>query len=210
MNVVRKSLQFVCFLILMLVLPFPAGVLGAQNEATPPDTSIEQPCADGRLRIRDLERADDTLQAGIDQTKQAAAAWEEDARLFALQLRCPLLETGFEWEATFFSESAQAFWRSGTDEIDAADNDPTTIKTLITDNLSFQQLNRSLLRAGYSNDLVINVSTGVTIRYNTRDDPFGPSHAPVNVIFYHVAIEERGEVKDVWVSVDDGTVYRYE
>ena len=195
-----------------LALLAPHGVAVAQDDATPPAV-VEvdpAPCADGKLRIGDLEGADATMQAGVEQAKQSALTWEEDARLVEIQLRCPLLESGYFWEATFFSESAQAFWRSGTDEFEAADNDPSTVKTLVTDNLSFAELGGRLQRAGYGSDLVINVSTGVTVRYNTRDDPFGPANAPVNVILYHVAIEERGQVNDVWVSVDDGTVYRYE
>ena len=208
----KNFLKYALVLFSVFALLASQSAVVAQDDATP-SAAIEAgtvPCLDGKLRIGDLDGADDTIQAGIEQAKQGAIAWEEDARLVAIQLRCPLLETGYFWEGTFFSESAQAFWRSGTDEIEAADNDPSTIKTLVTDNLSFRQLNRSLLRAGYGNDLVINVSTGVTVRYNTRDEPFGPPNAPVNVIFYHVAIEERGEVNDIWVSVEDGTVYRYE
>jgi hypothetical protein len=208
----KRQFRLVLIVMFSLSLVAPEASALAQDEATPP-VEVEAaaaPCADGKLRIGDLEGADATMQAGIEQAKQTALAWEEDSRLVAIQLRCPLLETGYFWEATFFSESAQAFWRSGTDEIQAADNDPSTVKTLITDNLSFEELGGRLQRAGYSSDLVINISTGVTVRYNTRDEPFGPPNAPVNVILYHVAIEERGQVNDVWVSVDDGTVYRYE
>lgn len=195
---------------LAIVLLGSAQVAFAQDDATPPTSDVAAPCADGSMRIRDFVLADASLAAGIEQTGEAALAWEEDARLYALQVRCPLLESGFEWDGTYFSEQAQAFWQSGTRESNAANDDPDTIRTLVTDGISFQQLNRSLLRAGYSEDLIINVSTGVTIRYNTVENPFGPPNAPVNVILFHVAIEERGEVKDVWVSAEDGTVFRYE
>jgi hypothetical protein len=201
---------------LLLLLTLLTGSIAAvhstvaQDEATPPVASVAPPCFDGRLRIRDLEGADESLAAGVEAAKQQALAWEEDARLVILHLGCPLLDIGYQWDGTFFSEAAQAFWLSGTDEIEAADNDPNTIKTLVTDGLSFTQLYNSLQRAGYSDDLVINVTNGVTITYNTKEEPFGPPIAPVNVIFYHVAIEQRGEIKDVWVSVEDGTIYRYE
>lgn len=210
MKMTCNRLQIVTIAFSMLVLTTSNSVAAAQVDATPPSTETSAPCADGSMRIRDLEQADASLLAGIEVTQQAAVEWEEDARLFALQVRCPLLESGFEWDGTYFSEQAQAFWQSGTDEINAADDDPDTIRTLVVDGLSFQQLTRSLLRAGYSEDLVINVSTGVSVRYNTIENPFGPGNAPVDVILFHVAIEERGEVKDVWVSATDGTVYRYE
>lgn len=195
---------------LAVVLVGSVQIVAAQDDATAPISESDEPCADGSLRIRDFVLADASFAEGIERTGEAGAAWQKDARLYSLQVRCPLLESGFEWDGTYFSEQAQAFWRSGTNETNAADDDPDTIRTLVTDGISFQQLNRSLLRAGYSEDLIINVSTGVTIRYNTVENPFGPPNAPVDVVLFHVAIEERGEVKDVWVSVEDGTVFRYE
>jgi hypothetical protein len=117
---------------------------------------------------------------------------------------------GYAWTATYFSETAQAFWKSGTGEVEAADNDPDTINTLVVENLSFKQLYGSLQRAGYADDLVLNVTTGVTVRYNTGTDMFGPPTAPKDAVYYHVAIEQRGEIVDIWVSARDGTIYRYE
>lgn len=188
--------------------------VSAQDTGTPAtlpgESDTTQPCFDGRLRIRDLEAADATLDRGIDRVTQLAKEWEEDARLFALRLGCPLLETGYQWEATFFSESAQAFYGTDTADIQAAEDDPESIPTLDTDGLRILTVYRSLLRAGYDEDSLLGAVGGVTIRENTEAQPFGPPSAPVGDIYYHVSVLERGEVIDVWIAASDGTPYRYE
>jgi len=195
-------------LIFWLVL---SPVALAQDEASSPGAGSEPaaPCNDGRLRVRDLEGADATLRSGIEATREPAREWEEDSRLYAIELGCPLLMSGYAWTATYFSETAQAFWKSGAGEVEASDNDPESINTLVIDTLSFKQLYGSLQRAGYADDLVLNVTSGVTVRYNTGSDMFGPPTAPQNQVYYHVAIEQRGEVVDIWVSALDGTIYRW-
>lgn len=199
-----------CGLVLVCWLAMAPLAVAQEISSPEADGEVAAACTDGRLRVRDLETADTTLHSGVEQTKAPAQAWEEDSRLYAIELGCPLLMPGYAWTATYFSETAQAFWKSGTGEVEAADNDPDTINTLVIDNLSFKQLYGSLQRAGYADDLVLNVTTGVTVRYNTGTDLFGPSTAPKDAVYYHVAIEQRGEIVDIWVSAIDGTIYRYE
>jgi hypothetical protein len=38
---------------------------------------------------------------------------------------------------------------------------------------------------------------------------FGPPESPENATLFHVAIEFRGEVKDLFVDMKSGKVYRY-
>ncbi len=179
-------------------------------ETLPGETDTSQPCFDGRLRVRDLEAADATLKPGIDRVTQLAKEWEEDARLVALRLGCPLLETGYQWEATYFSKSAQAFYGTDTAEVQAAEDDPETIPTLETRGLSILSVYHSLVRAGYAEDSLLGAAGGVTIRQSTEALPFGPPAAPVGDIYYHVSVLERGEVIDLWIAARDGTPYRYE
>ncbi len=171
---------------------------------------VNQPCFNGLLRIRDLEKADDTLSKGMTAANALAKAWQEDARLYSLRLGCPLLESGYQWNGTYFSETAQAFFRTDTSEIQAAEDDPSSIPTLDLHSVSFRQIYRSLLRAGYTGDLMITASGGVTVRVSTDTQPFGPANAPKNTVYAHLAIEDRNEVKDIWIDVTNGTVYRYE
>jgi len=183
---------------------------GGTPSANPVGTSPAEPCFDGLLRIRDLERADETLFQGMADAERQARAWQSDARLYRLRLGCPLLESGYQWNGTFFSETAQAFYRTDTGEIQAAEDDPESIPTLDLSVLSFRQVYRSLLRAGFNGDLTITASGGVTVRESTDAQPFGPQNAPRNTIYVHLAIEDRNEIKDIWVDVATGTVYRYE
>jgi len=210
----RRAVYSVVSVIICLMSTNSVAIVAAQDAATPStlpgESDTTRPCFDGRLRIRDLEGADETLQAGLERITQLAEDWEEDARLFAIRLGCPLLEIGYQWEATFFSESAQAFYSTDTAEVVAAEADPRTIPTLETTDLSIVSVYRSLVRAGYTEESQLGALGGVTIRRSTDAQRFGPPSAPTGDIYYHVSVLERGEVIDVWIAASDGTIYRYE
>jgi len=194
-----------------MLLLGPSGAAG--QEATPTFLLGQDPgapCATGRLAIGDLEGAEGTIADGVEGPTAKAQAWQTDARLYSLRLGCPLLTTGYQWEGTFFSATAQAFYTTDTGEIDASDDNPDDVPTLSVDGLSVRQVYRSLTRAGFTDDLLLSAAGGLTIRPSTEAMPFGPPAAPRGQTYAHVAIEERGQVTDVWVSLADGTVYRYE
>lgn len=198
----------------LLVLATPATSLAQETAtATPPSVlgqDAGQPCADGRLKVKDLAGADASMADGIAAAKNAAKQWRSDARLVILRLGCPLLEPGLRWDGTFFSDSAQAYITTETGKIEPAEDDPRTIPTLVTDSVSFRLVYRSLLKAGFDDSLELVPGSGVTVQMSTDQQPFGPPAAPRGQIYFHLAIEERGEVKDVWVNASDGTIYRYE
>ncbi len=199
------------FLAAMLSI-VPAASVIAQDAATPEAGSTEQvpPCHDGRLRIRDLEDADSGLSEGLENIQSRAEAWQPDARLVVLRLACPLLTTGLVWEGTFFSETAQANFLTDTADIEPAEEAPENVPYLDVAGVTFQEVYRSLLRAGFSEDLLLAPASSVTVRLSTEQNTFGPATAPRDVVYIHVAVEERGQVKDVWINAIDGTVYRYE
>lgn len=201
-------------LALLTVLISPAAALAQQAPtATSPSVlgqDAGQPCADGRLQVKDLAVADSSMADGITAAKNAARKWRDDARLVILRLGCPLLEPGLRWDGTFFSDSAQAYITTETGKIEPAEDDPRTIPTLVTDGLSFKLVYRSLLKAGFDDNLELVPGSGVTVQMSTEQQPFGPPSAPRGQVYFHLAIEERGEVKDVWVNSVDGTIYRYE
>ncbi|MGC4191276.1 MAG: hypothetical protein QM589_08930 [Thermomicrobiales bacterium] len=208
--VVRAT--FMAGVLVMGVLAAPA--LADDPTPTAPPALIpgdpSQPCAEGVLHVRDLEGADATLQQGLANATKTAQGWESDARLYTLQLACPLLQSGYAWNGTFFSQTAQAFFRTDTLELSAAEYDPSVIPTLDPSSLSFRNLYNSLLKAGFDDSMEIDPSNGITVRQNTAAIPFGPSNAPQNKVLIHLAIIDRNETKDVWVDAVDGTVYRYE
>lgn len=196
--------------IALLVLQATTPVDG--QEATPAPGADENaaPCQDGRLRIRDLADLDNGFDDELTELSARATAWQQDARLVELRLACPLLTTGLVWEGTFFSETAQANYLTDTADIEPAEEAPEDVPFLDVGGVSFQEVYRSLLRAGYSEDLLLASASSVTLRLSTDMNSFGPPIAPRGVVYVHVAVEERGQIKDVWIDATDGTIYRYE
>lgn len=211
---VRQGWTVPVAMVLLMLLASPIATSAQQAPtATPPSVlgqDAGQPCADGRLHVKDLAIADNSMADGITTARNAARKWRDDARLVILRLGCPLLEPGLRWDGTFFSDSAQAYITTETGQIEPAEDDPRTIPTLVTDGLSFRQVYRSLLKAGFDDNLELVPGSGVTVQMSTDQQPFGPPSAPRGQVYFHLAIEERGEVKDVWVNSTDGTIYRYE
>lgn len=175
-----------------------------------PPLVAEQPCAEGRLLIGDLALADAALAGGVSEARKSAVTWQPDARLVALRLNCPLFEAGLEWEGTFYSDSAQAYYSTDTGETEPTETDPEAVPTLNMDGVTFQVLHLSLLRAGYPDSAEISPVEGIIVRLNSDAIPFGPSSAPRELAYFHVAIEERGFVRDLFVSTIDGAIYRYQ
>lgn len=173
-------------------------------------TADPNACIDGRLRISDLATADEYLSDGRQAIQVNAEQWQQDARLVELRLSCPLLKTGLQWEGTFFSETAQANFATNTGDIEPAEEAPEDIPTLDVSGVSFQVVHRSLLRAGFSDELRLAAASSVTVRLSTEQNPFGPATAPRGAIYVHVAVEELGVIKDVWINGADGTIYRYD
>lgn len=211
----RHRLLFTLFLACtMFDLSATIGHANQDNPSTPAPLSGESdsnlPCFDGRLRIRDLEGVQDSLAPGIAHADEIAKSWEADSRLFILRLGCPLLDTGYQWEGTYFSEAAQAFFETDTRAVQASEYNPEDIPTLSTDGLQVLSVYRSLLRAGFDESSMLGAVGGVTVRPSTEAQPFGPPSAPRDDVYFHVSILERGQVIDVWIGARDGTVYRYD
>lgn len=201
-----RSIFFVSAIVVAFVVLNQAAV--AQDQQ--PDSTEQGECSDGRLRIRDLENADRTVAEGLDQVQARADEWQQDASLIELRLSCPLLMTGLQWEGTFFSESAQAIFSTDTMDVEPVEQAPDEIPYLDVDGISFQRVYRSLIRAGFAADLKLASASSVTVRLSSDLLPFGPPTAPSGERYVHVAVEERGVIKDVWINVQDGTIYRYD
>jgi hypothetical protein len=172
---------------------------------TPPSGSN---CSDGELRVGDLKTMDAEWQLQQPNLVQTAQAWEQDAFMTGLRVGCDILEPGFRWQGTFYSPSAQAFFLTDTGDIRGADFDPNDAVEL-PNTFSFGAIWRTLAKAGFGDDTVLNPSTGVTIQVNSKATPFGPSDVPANAIVCHVALEYLGEVRDLFITLPDGTVYRH-
>lgn len=187
-----------------------ATVVGQEGTPPPGGAETAAPCQDGRLRIRDLADLDNGFSDELAELSTQATTWQQDARLVELRLACPLLTTGLDLEGTFFSETAQANFLTDTADIEPAEEAPEDVPFLDIDGEAFAEAYRSLLRAGFSEDLLLASASSVTVRLSTDLNSFGPPIAPRGVVYVHVAVEERGQIKDVWIDATDGTIYRYE
>lgn len=188
----------------------PVAEAAEVTTTDPPITEDPSACTEGRLLVEDLAQAEIHLRDGLARVEQRATAWQPDATLVELRLSCPLLKTGLQWEGTYFSETAQANFATNTFDIEPSEDAPEDIPLLDVSGISFQVVYRSLLRAGYADDLPLAAASSVTVRLSTDRVPFGPSTAPRGVVYVHVAVEERGVIKDVWINAEDGTIYRYD
>jgi hypothetical protein len=225
-HVTRRLTALLVVVVALVLVPLAAA---GQDSATPPPVATpatpateslvtpaapvtEDPnaCIEGRLRIRDLANADQHLGDGLSKIDQRAKAWQQDAQLVELRLSCPLLKTGLQWEGTFFSETAQANFSTDTSSVEPAEDAPSDVPFLDVSNVSFQVAHRSLLRAGFSDELKLAAASSVTIRRSTNENEFGPPTAPKGAVYIHVAVEERGVIKDLWINAQDGTIYRYD
>jgi hypothetical protein len=179
---------------------------GRQAGATPTPAGS---CAAGRLTIRDLPAIQRDFEAGVARETEKAAEWHDDARLVGLRVGCRLLEPGFNWRGIFFSDAIQTYFYSDTRETKTVDAVAPPGPTLPLDGVSFDGLRRSLIRAGYEDDVQLNPSSNIELRLNSDEAPFGPPEAPRDKVYFHVAIESRGEVIDLFVSAETGTLYQY-
>lgn len=206
-----RSISIALVAIVTLMAPMSPAVMSAQDP-TPGSIfgdDIDASCASGRLLLADLNVADESIESGVAHVVEKGMAWQQDARLYTLRLGCPLLTTGMQWEGIFFSETAQAFYATDTGRVDAVNDDPDTIPELDVEGISLSTVYRTLIRAGFTDDLLLRAAGGVTIRLSTDTHPFGPDSAPKGQVYAHVAVEVSGQVTDVWVSMVDGTIYRY-
>ena len=193
--------------------PPPAPTAPPETPTPPPTVPVETPlpelrCASGRLTVGDIPGIGLEWTAGVQDALQRAREWRGDARLVSLQVGCQPLEHAFRWEGIFYSDTAQAFFASDTRQSTPAEVDPATVPTLPLDRIDFGEFHLALARAGYGDGAAISPTSGLTVRLNAPTDPFGPPGTPVDVV-YHVAIDERGETRDLFVSGGNWTIYAY-
>jgi hypothetical protein len=140
---------------------------------------------------------------------ESARAWRPDAQLVIMQVGCAPLETGFRWQGTFYSQTAQSFYLSDTGLSEPAEIDPASVPALPLEEVDFRELHLALARAGYEDDAELNPATGATVRLNAPTDPFGPADTPQGLV-YHVAVVDQGNVQDLFVSSPGWKIHSYQ
>ncbi|CAN5352687.1 hypothetical protein BH09CHL1_BH09CHL1_30850 [soil metagenome] len=207
----RKS--FVWIAPLLLMIAFILGSIPVSAEDPPEDKKDDKRpaamnCSDGELRVGDLKGMDDLWKQQQPQLDAIAKAWEADAVLTGLRVSCGILETGFRWQGTYYSATSQAFLATDTGETIGAEFDPSEAAPLPED-ITFGSVWRTLAKAGYDDSITLNPAIGISLQVNSAKMPLGPDTVPVGALICHVALEYLGEVRDLFVSVPDGTIYRH-
>jgi hypothetical protein len=190
-------------------LPVKLATPVAEQETTTAMDGDRRPCEDGRLLVADLPAMDAGWADGIAQGTEKAQGWHQDARLVELRVNCGLFEPGFRWQTSFYSAEAQAIHSTDTGESVPVSFEPDQISTLDLSPLSFAQLREVLLREGFTDDMVLNPATGIDLRTNDEVVRFGPPDAPVGQTLAHISVNRRGEIKDVFIDIETGDVYRF-
>lgn len=203
-----RSAVFALALFLLLSLMTAAAQVapgeGTPEHKQPPATN----CSDGELRVGDLKGMDELWTQQKPRLDGIANAWEDDAVLTGLRVSCGILETGFRWQGIYYSATAQAFFATDTGETIGAEFDPSQAAPL-PDSVSFGSVWRTLAKAGYDDSITLNPAIGVSLQVNSVATPLGPDTVPPNALICHVSLQYLGEVRDLFVSVPDGTIYRH-
>ena len=191
--------------------PPPAITPTPPASPTPPPKPAAKraPCSLAYLTVGDLTAIDREWAAGVQTATEQAKKWRPDARLVSLQVGCAPLEDGFRWQGVFFSPAAQSFYYSDSAFTEPAEVDPNAVPTLPLDRISFAQLHLALAHGGYLDDAALDAAGGVEVRLNAPSDPYGPPGTPQDVV-YHVAIDDQGQVRDIFVSGQNWTIYSYQ
>ena len=190
--------------------PLPWQTPGPSNQQVPETESTpEAACASGRLVIGDLPEIEEEFEESVAAETVRALDWQADARLVGLRVGCELLGNGFNWRGVFFSDEIQTYYYSDTGETKTVDAVAPPGPTLDLADISFLRLHRSLIRAGYDETVELNPSSNVELRLNSEEAPFGPPEAPRDAVYFHLAVETRGEVVDLFISAESGTLYQY-
>jgi hypothetical protein len=185
-------------------------VLYTRQMGSEPGPTAPPTCVDGRLRIADLPAIQDEFEAGVVEERAKAERWHDDARLVGLRVGCRLLDDGFSWRGIFFSDAIQTYYFSDTGETRTVDVVAPPGPTLPLDGVNFRDLHQALGRAGFDETAELSPSSNVEVRLNSPEAPFGPPEAPQGEVYFHVAIEFRGDIIDLFISAEDGTPYEFQ
>lgn len=187
----------------------PSTASAQESEAsTPGADEVTYGCLDGQLRVGDLQHLDAEWREQRPLLDARAAEWESDAFLTGLQVNCGILEPGFRWRGTYYSPSAQAFFATDTGRTIGAEFDPDEALELPND-LKFGAVWRALAKAGFADTTTLSPATGITVQVNSSATPLGPAAVPLDMVVCHVGLEHLGEIRDLFITIEDGAVYRH-
>jgi hypothetical protein len=194
---------------LLMVTVSAAPLVHAQDSTpTSQETPVPTRCTDGQLRVGDIQFLDEEWAKQQPNLNARAQEWESDAVLTKLRVNCGILEPGFRWRGTYYSPSQQAFFETDSGNAFGAEFDPEDARALPNE-LKFGAVWRALIKAGYTDATTLTAAIGISLQVNSEAMPLGPGEVPVGATVCHVGLEHGGGVRDLFINVDDGTVFRH-
>jgi hypothetical protein len=191
------------------LIPTATSELASPGPTLSP-AKARQPCEDGTMLVRDIAAIDQVWRDQLEAASEQAMDWHDDAQLVQLRVSCALFGSGFRLQPSFFSAQAQALLAADTGESQPVNLDPSLVESLSIDSIDFERIYEALIEADFTDDLELDPSTGVDIRVNSEQAPFGPEMVPEGAMVAHVSVEQAGLIKDLFVDEQTGKVYRYE
>jgi hypothetical protein len=162
------------------------------------------------MLVSDISAIDQVWRGQLDAPTELAMEWHDDSQLVQLRVSCALFGSGFRLQPSFFSAQAQALFAADTGESQPVNLDPSLVESLPVDSIDFGRIYTALIEADFTDDLRLDPSTGVDVRINSAQAPFGPDTVPDGAMVAHVSIEQAGLVKDLFIDEQTGEIYRYE
>lgn len=191
------------------LIPTPTSEIGSPAPTSSP-VEARRACQDGTMLIADIPAIDAIWQNQLVEPDKEALAWHDDAQLVQLRVSCALFGSGFRMQPSYFSAQAQAILAADTRESQPVNLDPEKVQSLPLDSISFQRIYDALIEADYTDDLALDPSTGIDIRINSQQAPFGPTTVPQGALIAHVSIQHAGQIKDLFVNEETGEIYTYQ
>lgn len=191
------------------LIPTATSLPGTPEPTTSPELA-RQPCDDGMMLVSDIAEIDAIWRGQLETLTAQAVQWHDDAQLVQVRVSCALFGSGFRLQPSFFSAQAQALLAADTGESQPVNLDPALVESLSVDSVDFGRLYDALIEADFTDDLRLDPSTGVDVRINSEQAPFGPSTLPDGAVVAHVSVEQAGTIKDIFVDEQSGEIYRFE
>lgn len=191
------------------LIPTPTTVSGSPAITASPERA-RAACQDGVMRVGDVPAIDAVWRAKLEEPNADALEWHNDAQLVQLRISCALFGPGFRLQPSYFSAQAQAILAEDTRESLPVNLEPEKVESLPVDEISFAAIYDALIKADYTDDLEFDPSTGIDIRVNSNETPFGPGTIPKGVLVAHVSIARSGQIRDLFIDLQSGKVHSYE